>query len=100
MWKGKKIVALYQNKNARDFSFFRYYQKDVYNEHNPPHFHAYYNEFQAEILIDSFEIIKGELPKKVYTLVVEWALEHRVELKKDWDLMRNDLKPNPINPLV
>jgi hypothetical protein len=27
-----------------------------YNEHNPPHFHAYYNEFKAEIDIKSLEI--------------------------------------------
>ncbi len=34
-----------------------------FNEHNPTHFHAYYNEFQVEIRIDTLEIIKGSLPK-------------------------------------
>jgi hypothetical protein len=70
-----------------------------FNEHNPPHFHAYYNEYKAEIDIHSFEIIAGELPKRVYKLVVEWALEHREELMKDWNLMRNDEQPLPIKPL-
>ncbi len=71
-----------------------------YNEHNPPHFHAYYNDFQAEILIETLEIKKGKLPKKVYNLVVEWALDHREELINDWDLMRNEKKPIAIKPLV
>lgn len=71
-----------------------------YNEHNPPHFHAYYNDFNAEINIETFEIIAGNLPKKVYNLVVEWALEHRDELMYDWQLMRDDKEPKRIEPLI
>ena len=37
-----------------------------YNKHNPPHFHAYYNEYKTEISIDTFEILDGNLPKRVY----------------------------------
>ena len=40
-----------------------------YNEHNPPHFHAYYNDFKAEISIETLEIIAGKLPNRVYKLV-------------------------------
>lgn len=71
-----------------------------FNEHNPPHFHAYYNEFQAEIDINTLEFLAGDLPKRVRNLVVEWALEHRSELLLDWELMRNDSPPKPIAPLV
>lgn len=71
-----------------------------YNEHNPPHFHVYYNEFKAEIAIQTLEIIAGELPNRVYKLAIEWAIEHREELMLDWDLMRNDKAPTPIKPLV
>ncbi len=71
-----------------------------YNEHNPPHFHAYYNEFEAEIEISTFRVLKGELPKRIFALVIEWASEHREELIDDWNMMRNDLPPKPINPLV
>jgi hypothetical protein len=46
------------------------------------------------------EIIAGDLPKRVRNLVIEWAIDHREELIADWDLMRNDTKPNPIAPLV
>jgi hypothetical protein len=33
------------------------------NEHNPPHFHAKYGDFQVSIDIET-GIIKGEFPKK------------------------------------
>ncbi len=71
-----------------------------YNEHNPPHFHAFYNEYQVEISIQTLEVMKGSLPKRVLALVIEWALEHRGELMNDWELMRNDKTPNPIQPLI
>jgi hypothetical protein len=35
-----------------------------YNEHNPPHFHAKYGEFQAEIDIRTLQILNGEIPKR------------------------------------
>lgn len=71
-----------------------------YNEHNPPHFHAYYNEHQAEIDINTLQIIAGELPKRIRNLVIEWAIDHRDELMEDWDLMRNDEEPKKIDPLI
>lgn len=43
----------------------RFYGLVIYiffNEHNPPHFHAIYNEYEAEIDIQTLEIIAGELP--------------------------------------
>jgi hypothetical protein len=42
-------------------------------EHNPPHFHAYYNEFKAIVDIRKCEIIQGNLPKKQGKLVLAWA---------------------------
>lgn len=71
-----------------------------YNEHNPPHFHAYYNEFQVEIRIDTLDVLKGNLPKRVLNLVIEWAIDNRAELLNDWELMRNDKAPLPIKPLI
>jgi Domain of unknown function (DUF4160) len=71
-----------------------------YNEHNPPHFHAYYNDYKAEISIESFDILAGDLPKRVYKLVVEWAIDHKEELRKDWEHLRNDMPPEPIEPLT
>lgn len=30
-----------------------------FNEHNPPHFHAEYNEFKASISIENLGLIEG-----------------------------------------
>lgn len=42
-----------------------------FNEHNPPHFHAEYNEYNAAISINTLGVIEGKLPSKVLSLVVE-----------------------------
>jgi hypothetical protein len=44
-----------------------------FNEHNPPHFHAEYNEYNAAISINTLGVIEGKLPSKVLSLVVEWG---------------------------
>ena len=70
-----------------------------YNEHNPPHFHAKYAEFMAEIDIKTLQIINGGLPKRAKALVLEWADEHRDELLQDWELARKNLELKQIEPL-
>jgi hypothetical protein len=70
-----------------------------YNEHNPPHFHAKYGEFKAEIDINSLQIIAGELPKRAKSLILEWADEHRDELVQDWELARQMQELKEIEPL-
>lgn len=34
------------------------------SEHNPPHIHAYYQEFKAIVDIKTCEITEGNFPKK------------------------------------
>ena len=70
-----------------------------FNEHYPPHFHAKYGEFKAEIDINTLQILKGELPKRARTLVLECAYEHRKELMEDWELARQKQELKSIEPL-
>ena len=70
-----------------------------YNEHNPPHFHARYGDDEAVFAINTLEIIEGKLPNRAQILVVEWALIHRQELLKDWELVTKGSTPNKIKPL-
>ena len=74
--------------------------KMFYNEHAPPYFHAEYNDYKAEILIETLEIKEGKLPRRVYSLVLEWATDHRDELIADWNLAREKKFLNKIDPLV
>lgn len=41
------------------------------NDHNPPHFHAEYGEFEGVFNMIDLEMIAGNLPKRVRLYVVE-----------------------------
>ncbi len=69
------------------------------SEHNPPHFHAYYQEHSAVISIDTCEIISGELPPKQAKLVTAWAELHKDALIADWQLAAQGELPFKIQPL-
>lgn len=45
-----------------------------YNDHAPPHFHARYVHYEAQVRIDPMGILEGELPKRATAMVLEWAL--------------------------
>ena len=79
--------------------FFGILVRMYYDEHNPPHFHVYYGEHEAQISIDTLEVIVGKLPKRALALVLEWAVEHRDELRKDWELAEQHEPLNQIEPL-
>jgi len=68
-------------------------------EHNPPHFHAYYNEYTATISLDTMEILEGSLPKRQLRLIQAWAELHIDELWGNWRLAMNGETPYKINPL-
>ena len=55
-----------------------------FGDHAPPHFHAYYQGSEAMFAIDTLDTIAGALPRRAKNLVVEWALEHRPELRENW----------------
>lgn len=46
------------------------------------------------------KLIEGYLPKRVISLVLEWAFEHRDELMEDWTLAKTQKPLNKIPPLV
>lgn len=70
-----------------------------YNDHAPPHFHARYGEHEALLKIDPLGILKGYLPPKALSLVMEWAMLHQQELMKDWKLAEKMQKLEKIAPL-
>lgn len=53
-------------------------------DHNPPHIHARYAEFDAKINIKTLAIISGYLPNKKVMLVREFIEYHKEELMKMW----------------
>ena len=69
------------------------------DDHNPPHFHAFYNEYKVLIGINDFAILVGSLPPKAHALVIEWAIAHHQELKKNWQNMVEGKPFDKIEPL-
>ena len=70
-----------------------------YDEHNPPHFHANYGEFNAEISINELSILAGKLPSRALGLVIEWASLHQPELFENWNRIENGQLIKKISPL-
>ena len=69
-------------------------------EHNPPHFHAIYNDFEAQFSIDPLEMLEGKLPARIQGIVVEWASIHQKELLDNWNKLREEKPIKKIKPLV
>ncbi|MGH9840909.1 MAG: DUF4160 domain-containing protein [Blastocatellia bacterium] len=65
----------------------------------PPHFHAEYAEHEATFVIETLGYLSGALPGRARALVVEWALQHRDELRTDWELAKQGQPLLPIPPL-
>lgn len=66
----------------------RFYGIIIYmylGDHVPPHFHARYSEYEAQILISNGNVLEGELPIKQLRLVQAWVELHKDELYKNWE---------------
>jgi hypothetical protein len=71
-----------------------------YKDHPPPHFHAKYEAQTGVFTIADLKLVEGNLPKRVISLVLEWAFEHREALMEDWDLSVAKKPLRKIPPLV
>jgi hypothetical protein len=70
-----------------------------FDEHNPPHFHAFYGEYEALIEIHTLTVFAGHLPPRALGLVIEWATLHHDELLNDWDRAHRQQTLVKIEPL-
>lgn len=69
-----------------------------YREHGPPHFHATYCEYDAQVSIRD-GLVNGKFPARALRLVLEWHSLHKNELIENWDLARQRRPLNSISPL-
>lgn len=67
-------------------------------KHHLPHFHAYYNEFEASFDFNG-EIIAGSFPARQTAFVKAWTLLHQDELNANWKLAIEGEQIFKINPL-
>jgi len=69
-----------------------------WNEHRPPHFHAYYQGNEAAYDLEG-NLLNGAMPRKQERLIVAWVELHYEELLANWELAENDDEPYRIDPL-
>jgi hypothetical protein len=55
-------------------------------DHNPPHFHAEYGDYEALIQFSPMiGILRGNLPRTALNLCLQWASLHQAELLAAWE---------------
>jgi hypothetical protein len=69
-----------------------------YREHDPPHFHARYQDQEVVVEIES-GLVTGSMSKRALRLLLEWLEEHQQELRENWELAQARKPLKPIAPL-
>jgi hypothetical protein len=69
-----------------------------YDEHNPPHFHAKYNDYEITVEIKT-GVVTGKFPRRALKAVLDWYSLHKDEIMVDWKLALKDQPLNKITPL-
>jgi hypothetical protein len=69
-----------------------------YNDHQPPHFHARYQDQEVIVEITT-GIVEGRMSKRALRMVLEWLDLHQTELMENWERARQRQTLNEIQPL-
>ncbi len=69
-----------------------------YNDHNPPHFHAEYQDYEVIVDIRTGSIT-GKMPRRALILIWAWLDQHQEELLTNWERARAHRSLNQIAPL-
>ncbi len=70
-----------------------------YDDHAPPHIHASYGEHEIIVGISPIALIKGKVPNRVRSMVLEWIAIHQQELIENWELCQSGKSPHKLEPL-
>ena len=55
-----------------------------WRDHAPPHFHCHYQGYEGSILLETGELVDGDLPRTARRLLRDWTKRHRAELMENW----------------
>lgn len=61
-------------------------------DHPPPHFHAISAEFEAQISIETLEILRGEMPPGKLKKIRRWARQNQASLLLEFEILNPHLK--------
>lgn len=66
-----------------------YMYKEIGTNHNKPHIHAKYNEYEMSFMIDN-DKQEGNMPHKQKKLIEAWIEIHKEELYAAWYAYNNE----------
>jgi len=69
-------------------------------DHDPPHIHVQYGEYEAIAEIRTGRIIRGRLPRRVERILREWLRVRRREVVGAWRDARAHRTPRRVDPLA
>jgi hypothetical protein len=79
--------------------FFGIVIRMYFDDHDPPHFHAFYAESEAQVGIERIAILHGTLAARAASMVFEWAALHQRDLMQNWRRLHSAEPPERIAPL-
>ena len=80
-------------------TFFGIVVRIFHDDHNPPHIHVEYAEYEAIIEIKTGKMLEGKLPSRAKKLLEEWRKLHVREMEKAWVDAKANKMPGRIAPL-
>ena len=70
-----------------------------FNDHLPPHFHAWYNEYKITVNIKDGQV-NGIMPGRALKLILEWWDMNRGALMDTWEKAQYGIPLGQIDPLM
>lgn len=70
----------------------------LYDDHQPPHFHATYGEYNLTVEI-STGVVDGRFPRRALSALMDWYEIYRDQLMEDWLLSEQHKPLKKIPPL-
>lgn len=64
-----------------------------YDDHNPPHFHAFYQDDEVQVEIGTIRVINGTLPKATLFKLLTWAELRKAKLALIWAQAQSGVTP-------
>ena len=80
-------------------AFFGIIIRIYHSDHNPPHFHAQYGEYEVIIEIKTGKVLNGKLPVRLLYFVEIWRKENELQILEAWDCAQDFKIPNKVKPL-
>lgn len=69
-----------------------------FDDHNPPHFHAKYQDYKAVFSLEG-DLLRGKMPQKQCNLIKAWCEIHVEDLRENWNLAQTSEDLFKIEPL-